>query len=167
VNFQENPSQLGRIIRGLDPDGRGQPQLHLLYNSAVELQIDRIIVDVFRHIETHGIRRVVVDAVGDLAMAAGDPQRIHDYLYALIQRFAAAGITCILVMEDIFHGPSGGSLVSGEFIRLSYMCDNLILLEIQRDQRLRRLVSVYKTRGSGHDEEVRTLTLSEQGARVE
>jgi circadian clock protein KaiC len=167
VNFQENPTQLARVIKGLDPDGHGASHLHLLYSSAVELQIDRIIVDMFHQIETQRIRRVVIDAVGDLAMAAGDPQRIHDYLYALIQRFAAAGVTSLLVVEDIFHGPSGAPLSAGEFARLSYMCDNLILLEIQRDERLRRLISVFKTRASGHDDEVRTLALSERGARVE
>jgi circadian clock protein KaiC len=167
VNFQENPNQLGRVIKALDPDRRSEPHLHLLYNSAVELQIDRIIVDVFRRIETHRIRRVVIDAVGDLAMAAADPQRIHDYLYALVQRFAAAGITNMLLMEDTFHGPSEVAPSAEEFSRLSYMCDNLILLEIHRDQRLRRLITVYKTRASGHDDEVKTVILSEQGARVE
>ena len=167
VNFQENPTQLARVIKGLDPKGTSQPHLHLLYTSAVELQIDKIIVDIFRLIETHKIRRVVIDAVGDLAMAAGDPQRIHDYLYALVQRFASSGVTTLLVMEDLFHGPSGAPFSAGEFTRLSYMCDNLILLEIQRDQRLRRSISIYKTRASGHADEVRPLTLSEQGARVE
>jgi len=167
VNFQENPTQLARVIAGLDPKGKSQPHLHLLYTSAVELQIDKIIVDMFRLIETHKIRRVVIDAVGDLAMAAGDPQRIHDYLYALVQRFASLGVTTLLVLEDLYHGPSGPPFVSGEFTRLSYMCDNLILLEIQRDQQLRRCISVYKTRASQHDDQVRSLTLSEQGARVE
>jgi circadian clock protein KaiC len=167
VNFQENPTQLARVIQGLDPDGKSRPHLHLLYTSAVELQIDRIIVDIFRTIESQKIRRVVIDAVGDLAMAAGDPQRIHDYLYALVQRFASSAVTTLLVMEDFFHGPSGAPFSAGEFTRLSYMCDNLILLEIQRNQRLRRSISVYKTRASGHADEVRTLALSEQGARVE
>ncbi|HET6797845.1 MAG TPA: ATPase domain-containing protein [Gemmatimonadales bacterium] len=167
VNFQENPTQLLRIIKGLDPAGLGEPQLHLLYTSAVELQIDKIIVDIFRRIEAHRIRRVVIDAVGDLAMAAGDTQRIHDYLYALIQRFATLGITTFLIVEDLFHGPSGAPFPAGEFTRLSYMCDNLILLEILRDQRIRRSISIHKTRASGHADEVRSLILSERGARVE
>ena len=44
------------------------------------------------------------------------------------------------------------------------MCDNLILLEIERGGRLQRRISVYKTRGSGHDEEVRMMTITEAGA---
>jgi circadian clock protein KaiC len=168
VNFQENPNQLRRIVDSLDPKGvkGGRPRLHLLYASSVELQIDRIIVEIFRTVETHGIRRVVVDAVGDLAMAAADPQRIHDFLYALVQRFTVLGITVLFLMEDTVHGPL--ALPSGptEFGRLSYMCDNLIVLEIERGERLHRRISVYKTRGSGHDETMHSMTITEAGVSV-
>lgn len=168
VNFQENPNQLRRIIDSLDPKGvqRGRPSLHLLYASSVELQIDRIIVAIFRTVETHGIRRVVVDAVGDLAMAAADPQRIHDFLYALVQRFTVLGITVLFLMEDTVHGPLALPPGPTEFGRLSYMCDNLIVLEIDRGDRLQRRIRVYKTRGSGHDETVHSMTLTEAGVSV-
>jgi circadian clock protein KaiC len=169
VNFQENPTQLARVIDPLDPETstRTRRGLHLLYASSVELQIDRIIVDIFQTIEEHGIRRVVIDAVGDLAMAAADTQRLHDFLYALVQRFAVLGITVFFLMEDTLHGPLETATGPTEFARLSYMCDNIILLEIERGGRLRRRISIYKTRGSGHDEEIHEMTISEAGVRVE
>jgi circadian clock protein KaiC len=169
VNFQENPTQLARVLDTLSPKtaGRGHPGVHLLYASSVELQIDRIIVDIFRMVEAEGIRRVVVDAVGDLAMAAADAQRIHNFLYALVQRFASAGITVMFAMEDTIHGPLEIPPGPSEFGRLSYMCDNLILLEIERGERLRRRLIVYKTRGSGHDDEAHSMTISEAGVRVQ
>ena len=61
-----------------------------MYASPVELQIDSIIVDMFRRIQERGVRRLVIDALGDLASAATDPQRLHDYLYALVQHFAVS-----------------------------------------------------------------------------
>src|SRR4051812_613729 len=66
VNFQENPTQLARVIDGLDPDAASREArgLHLLYASSVELQIDRIMVDIFDSIRNHGVRRIVIDAVG-------------------------------------------------------------------------------------------------------
>jgi circadian clock protein KaiC len=169
VNFQENPTQLSRVIDAVAPDetSAGRQGLHLVYASSVELQIDRIIVEIFKEIETHGIRRVVIDAVGDLAMAAADAQRIHNFLYALVQRFTVMGITALFLMEDTLHGPLEMAPAPTEFGRLSYMCDNLILLEIERSGRLERRISVYKTRGSAHDEKVRTMTITESGARVE
>jgi circadian clock protein KaiC len=169
VNFQENPTQLARVVDTLSPStaAQGHPGLHLLYASSVELQIDRIIVDIFRMVETHGIRRVVIDAVGDLAMAAADSQRIHNFLYALVQRFASAGITIVFAMEDTIHGPLEIPPGPSEFGRLSYMCDNLILLEIKRGERLQRRLTVYKTRGSSHDDEGHSMTISEAGVRVQ
>jgi circadian clock protein KaiC len=138
-----------------------------LYASSVELQIDRIIVDMFRMIEAQGIRRVVIDAVGDLAMAAADTQRIHDFLYSLVQRLTTAGITTLFTMEDTVHGPLGLPPGPNEFGRLSYMCDNLILLELERGDRLRRRLTIYKTRSSEHDEEAHGMTISKAGVRVE
>ena len=118
VNFQENPTQLGNILNTLDParGGNGRPYLHFLYTSAVELQIDRTIVEMFELIQAHGIRRVVIDAVGDLSMAASDQQRVHDYLYALVQRFTVRGITAVLMLEDTAQGPLG-KLGSGDGLR--------------------------------------------------
>ena len=57
---------------------------------------------------SHGIRRVVLDAVGDLSLASPDAQRTHDYLYALVQQFAVAGITALFLLEDVSHGPMSG-----------------------------------------------------------
>jgi circadian clock protein KaiC len=169
VNFQENPTQLARVLDGLSPAtaAAGHPGLHLLYASSVELQIDRIIVDMFRMIETQGVRRVVIDAVGDLAMAAGNTQRIHDFLYSLVQRLTTAGITTLFTLEDTVHGPIALPPGPDEFGRLSYMCDNLILLELARGDRLQRRITIYKTRGSGHDEEAHHMTISKAGVRVQ
>jgi KaiC/GvpD/RAD55 family RecA-like ATPase len=100
-------------------------------------------------------------------MAAADAQRIHNFLYALVQRFTVMGITALFLMEDTLHGPLEMAPAPTEFGRLSYMCDNLILLEIERSGRLERRISVYKTRGSAHDEKVRTMTITESGVRVE
>ncbi|HKP48575.1 MAG TPA: ATPase domain-containing protein [Gemmatimonadales bacterium] len=169
VNFQENPTQLGNILNALDPSGSDgvRPYLHFLYTSAVELQIDRTIVEMFSLIEAQGIRRVVIDAVGDLAMAATDQQRIHDYLYALVQRFTVLGITALLMLEDTAQGPLGSVAPAIAFGRLSYLCDNLILLEVNRSKRLRRFISIYKSRASQHDEKVHTLRLTASGMHVE
>jgi circadian clock protein KaiC len=169
VNFQENPTQLARAIGGLGGDVMAlrQQGLHFLYTSSVELQIDRLIVQMFDLIDRYGIRRVVLDAVGDLSMASADVQRTHDYLYALVQHFAVLGITGLLCLEDVGHNPTnGGFPMTGEFLNLSYMSDNLVLLEIHRGDRLTRQLSIYKTRGSVHDEAVHPVTITAEGVRV-
>jgi circadian clock protein KaiC len=165
MSFQENPTQLMRTIRGLGVDledlqARG---LDLVYASPVELQIDSILVDMFRRIEQRGVRRLVLDAVGDLASAATDPQRLHDYLYALVQHFAVRTITSILNVETV-----GNSIAMGGGLQnaMSYLSDNVLLLTVDGDLRTRRSLRVLKTRGSAHDTLVREVSISARGMTI-
>jgi circadian clock protein KaiC len=164
MNFQENPTQLARTIRGLgfDPDEAQAKGLELVYASPVELQIDSIIVDMFRRIEQRGVRRVVIDALGDLASAATDPQRLHDYLYALVQHFAVSTITSVLNLEVVGGTTSGLSIQNA----MSYLSDNVLLLSLDGEDRTRRRIRVLKTRGSAHDTMVREVEITAAGLRV-
>jgi circadian clock protein KaiC len=165
VNFQENPTQLAHAIEEiggkLDDDARGR--LELLYYSAVELSIDRIVVSIFQALRRGGIRRVVIDALGDLAVAASDPTRMHDYLYALVQHFAVMGVSSLLTLEtdppimssDETHG------------RLSHMTDNIIFLDIRSHAgTVGRTLRIAKARGAAHDLQSRGLEIGAQGLRV-
>ena len=166
MSFQENPTQLMRTIRGLGVDlEQLQAQgLDLVYASPVELQIDSIIVDMFRRIEQRGVRRLVLDAVGDLASAATDPQRLHDYLYALVQHFAVRTITSVLNFETV------GNTISTTGMQMqnamSYLSDNVLLLTVDGEERTRRALRVLKTRGSAHDTQVREVEITAAGLRV-
>lgn len=164
VNFQENPAQLVRAIANLDGniEEARAGGLELLYVSPVELQIDSFIVELFQRIKSGTLRRVAIDAVGDLASAASDAQRLHDYLYSLVQHFAVNGVTSLLTFE------TGGSTTSADLHeqRFSYMSDNVLSIGLGGDERTRRTIRVIKTRNSGHDPVVRQLEISSTGARV-
>lgn len=164
MSFQENPTQLMRTIRGLGADAEelDRQGLDLVYASPVELQIDSIIVDLFRRIEQRGVRRLVLDAVGDLASAATDPQRLHDYLYALVQHLAVRTITSVLNFETT----AGTIAHAGMQNAMSYLSDNVLLLALDGEERTRRTLRVIKTRGSAHDTRVREVEIGAGGLRV-
>lgn len=164
VHFQENPSQLRRAIDALgvssaDVTARG---LHLSYQSSVELQIDSIIVGIFERIRQGDVQRMVVDAVGDLVTAANDPQRLHDYLYALVQHLAVHGVTSLLTYESGDDGASTRGFEHG----FSAISDNILALAMQGRERTRRTVRVVKTRNSGHDPETREFQIDHRGIRL-
>jgi circadian clock protein KaiC len=165
VNFQENPAQLRRAIAGLgfDPEVAQAGGLKLLYASPVELQIDSIVVEIFSAIKNASVRRLIIDAVGDLSNAASDPQRLQDYLYSLIQHFAVRGVTTVLTLEsgEVFTGQ-----VEQQNQRFSYMSDNLIFLSRSVDKPDRRTVRIVKMRGSAHDAAVREVEIDAKGLRV-
>jgi circadian clock protein KaiC len=165
VNFQENPAQLARTFSnlGADMDAMRESGLELMYVSPVELQIDSIVVGIFERIRGGTIRRVVVDAVGDLITAASDAQRLHDYLYSLVQHFAVNGVTSLLTFES---GISSLGNIDPHEQRFSYMSDNVLAIALGGEERTRRTIRVVKTRNSGHDPVVRQLEISSAGARV-
>jgi circadian clock protein KaiC len=165
VNFQENPAQLRRAIAnlGADPDELRNQGFQLLYASPVELQIDSIVVEIFEAIKAGTISRLVIDAVGDLAAAASDSQRLHDYLYSLIQHFAARGVTTVLTLES-GEGFTGSAAMNDQ--RFSYMSDNLIYLAWSAEKVGHRTIRIVKMRGSGHAREVREFEIDGHGARI-
>ena len=164
VNFQENPAQLSRAIDGLGMTAQEARDLglHLMYVSPVELQIDSIIVEIFELVRAGTMQRVVIDSVGDLAAAASDPKRLHDYLYSLVQHLAVNGITSILTFEAN-EGHLGASMHEARF---SYMSDNVIMLGLRGETETKRTVRIMKTRNSAHDHHVRSLEIGERGGRV-
>jgi circadian clock protein KaiC len=165
VNFQENPAQLRRVIAGLGvvPTAAQDDGLTLLYASPVELQIDSIVAEIFEAIQSRGIQRLVIDAVGDLASAASDTQRLHDYLYSLIQHFVARGVATVLTLEsgETF---SGAPTVLND--RFSYMSDNLVYLAWSDVDAGRRTIRVVKMRNSAHEHAAREFEIDARGARV-
>jgi len=164
VNLQENPAQLARSVLNLSGHQMKESGLDVLYISPVEVQIDSIIVTLFRMIEEKDIKRVVVDSIGDLAMAASDPQRLHDYLYALVQHFAVKGITAMFTLEtgDAITGASTDSPLG----RISYMSDNIFMLALRQDPKPRRELICVKTRGSGQDLAIHEFQIAKDGLHI-
>jgi circadian clock protein KaiC len=164
VNFQENPTQLVHAIDAigaLDDEARGR--LELQYYSAVELSIDRIIVSIFQTLRRTNTRRVVIDALGDLAIAAGDATRMHDYLYALVQHFAVMGVSSMFTLETdpaiMVSDTSKG--------RLSHMTDNIVFLDLREHQRnVGRTLRIAKARGVAHDLQVRDVQIDARGLKM-
>jgi circadian clock protein KaiC len=165
VNFQENPTQLAHQLEeiggALDKETRGR--LELQYYSAVELSIDRIIVSIFQALRKHQIRRVVIDALGDLATAAGNPTRMHGYLYALVQHFAVMGVSSLVTLET---DPPVMSTDEDQG-RLSHMTDNIVFLDVRAsDGVVGRTLRIAKARGVAHDLQPREITIDDKGLHL-
>jgi len=164
VNFQENPAQVQRMIRslGTDPETAYGNGFHHLYTSPVELQIDSVIIEIFNFIETAHVRRVVIDAVGDLSTAASDPQRVQDFLYSLLQHLTVRNVTTLLNLESAL----GVSSARDEQQRWSYMSDNVLLLERADGGGAERTIRVLKTRNSAHNQLPHRVEIRRDGVHV-
>jgi circadian clock protein KaiC len=169
ANFQENPMQLARGLRGMgvDVEDVRRRGLYFMYASPVELQVDSVIVSLFRQIQTAGTRRVVIDSLGDLVSAASDAHRLHDFLYALAQQFTVKGVTSILISEASGNlVPDAGADHLDLGGRFAFMADNLVLLSRSVASETRRSLTVIKQRASVHDLASHEVEISEKGLRV-
>ena len=167
VNFQENPTQLVRLVRalGMEPAEAKARGFAFLYRSSVELQIDSIIGEIHAAIRGGGVRRVVIDAVGDLANAAADQQRLLDYLYTLTQHFSVMGVTSVLTYEAPGLGATAMVGQPTHDLRFSYLTDNVVLLALA-DETSGRSIRILKSRNTAHDPRVHELALGDAGASV-
>jgi circadian clock protein KaiC len=169
LNFQENPTQLGQLIRSLggrlhERDGPA-PLWPTMYATPVELQIDSLIGEAFGLIREVGIQRVAVDGIGDLLLASGDAQRVHDYLYALTQHFAGNGVTSLLTYETRMGLEASGHRLTEE-LRFSGLTDCIILLDVEIGGSVRRTARVLKARNSAHSLHLREMEITASGVRI-
>ena len=166
VGLQENPTQLARTMQNLgwDPDkllnGDG---FELMYRSPVEVQLDSVTSELFHRVREGKIKRVVIDALGDLERSSVDRQRFADFIYALTQWFAEHNVTCLMTYElsNLFEVHS----ISDQ--EVSNMSDNILLLRFTSETDLRRTIRVLKTRGTAHDSREHLLEITDQGVVIE
>ena len=165
VGFQENPSQMARIMLNLGWNATElleSDNFELMYRSPVEMQLDSVAAEIFERVRNGKARRIVIDALGDLRRCSIDMQRFADFIYALTQWFAVENVTCIMTSElsELFEV----SRISDE--QISNMSDNLVLLGFTAGQEMQRTIRIIKTRGSRHDNKQCFLDISDKGAVV-
>lgn len=164
VGFQENPVQLSRIMRNFNWDAEALLKgdyFELMYRSPVEMEIDSVSAELFDRVRRGSVKRVVIDAVGDLRKGT-DPERLSDFMYALTQWFATENVTCMLLHE--MHELFEVSHISDE--EVSNMSDNIVLLRFTKDREMARTVRILKTRGSAHDHRDHLLEITDAGVLV-
>jgi circadian clock protein KaiC len=131
-----------------------------MYRSPNDVYIDEWVYELLALIEAAGATRVLIDSLSDLHYAAPDPVRFREFIYSLTQRISRAGISLIMTSEipDLFHV---GRLAE---YGISHLSDNVILLQyMPADSRIRRTVTVLKSRASAHDPEIREFEIAPGG----
>src|SRR5687768_4630826 len=165
VGFQENPSQMARIMLNLGWNATElleNGNFEHLYRSPVEMQLDSVAAEVFERVRAGKVKRVVIDALDDLERCSIDRQRFADFIYALTQWFAVENVTCMMTIElrelfEIQH-------ISDQ--QISNMSDNLVLLGFTPGPVMNRTIRIIKTRGSSHDNRQHELEISDKGVIV-
>ena len=162
ATLQEHPTQLRRMMRGLGWPS-DDPRIEIMYRSPVDIYIDEWVHDLLAIVDRTGAKRVLLDSLVDLRLAAPDATRFKEFMYSLTQRFSRLGINLLMTYElaDLFDTRS----LSDNAV--SHLADNVIMLNYYKDEgSVNRSISVIKSRGSGHDPHMRQFTIDGKGITI-
>jgi circadian clock protein KaiC len=159
ATFQENETQLNRIVRGFGWSFQ-ESQVSVLSRSTVDLYLDEWVYQLLERIEKTGARRVVVDSLPDLMAVAAEPVRFREWMLSLTQRLSRAGISLMMVMEV----PELFELRRISEQGISHLADNVVLLQyVQEGPDLTRALTILKTRAAHHHPVVHRYEITPQG----
>jgi circadian clock protein KaiC len=162
AGLQENPTQLERVANGFGWS-LGRDDVHLMYRSPVDLYLDEWVYELLATIEEHKIRRVLIDSMGDMRAASSDEIGFREYVYSLLQRTARAGVSVVMTLEvaELF-----GVTRLSEY-GISHLSDNVVLLQFVRgESRIKRALTVMKTRASAHDPRILEFEITSNGIEL-
>jgi len=159
ATFHENETQLGRIVKsfGWSID---DPQVHIMARGVVDMDIDEWVYDLLELADRVHAKRIVIDSLPDLEIAAGDPTRFREWIFSLMQRLSRAGRSMMMIIEV----PELFQLERVSEHGISHLADNVILLQyVQDGAELARALTVLKTRAQEHRPVVHRYEITGQG----
>src|SRR5258708_13668839 len=134
--------------------------VHVLSRSVVDVYIDEWVYQLLDVIEQTGARRIVIDSLPDVMVAAADPTRFREWMFSLTQRLERAGISMMMIVEV----PELFQLRRISEQGLSHLADNVVLLQyVQEGPELVRALTVLKTRAMHHHPVGHRYDITEKG----
>jgi circadian clock protein KaiC len=159
ASLQENPTQLRRVVKGFGWS-LDEPRVEMMYRSPVDIYIDEWVYELLETVERTGARRVLLDSVADLRIAAPEETRFQEFTYSLVQRFSRQGINLLMTMEipELF----GSDRISDTGV--SHLSDNIVMLSyLKGTSSIKRAMSVIKARASHHEPATREFLIGPAG----
>jgi circadian clock protein KaiC len=165
VSFQETAAQLVRkadsfgwdLASGLDS---GQLMIHHVPQG--ELNLDSIGAIVQRELASRPIRRVAIDSLGELVVAARETERFPAYARMLSGLVRATGASLMVTSETNVMGPILEPLGG-----LSFLFHNVVLLRyVELESEMRRALNVLKMRDSSHAKGLVQFDIDEHGPKI-
>jgi circadian clock protein KaiC len=167
VTYSEPVGRLVARTRGvgmdIEPLLRGG-NMHVRYRASTNLEGDDLMAEVLQLTRELGIKRLVVDGIGELEGSVLDKERVRGLLTSLIVQLRDWGVTTLFIKEvPKLAGPD----VDFSDTPISITAENMLFFrQVELRGKLRRVLSVLKMRESGYDPHVREFEISSEGVRV-
>jgi circadian clock protein KaiC len=167
VSLDEHPAQILRNSTTLGLDLHAQVsagEIHILFESPQELEIDVHFADIVRLVEKYDIKRLVIDGMTSYSTALADHGLFRDFFHSIVAYSKSR------LMSTFFNYENPEFLGISTFMPdfpVSSIVDNIILLSlVELDNSLRRCITVVKARGSAHQFDSREYEIREGGIHL-
>jgi circadian clock protein KaiC len=167
VSLDEHPAQILRNAATLGLDLKEQVdagEIHILFESPQELEIDIHFAEIVRLVEKYDIKRLVIDGMTSYSTALGDLALYRDFFHALVAYSKSR------LMSTFFNYENPEFLGISSFMPdfpVSSIVDNIILLSlVELNNSLHRCITVVKARGSAHQFDSREYIIREGGIHL-
>jgi circadian clock protein KaiC len=167
LGFFEPPSRIADKARaiGLNLPPADRPGgVDLQWQAPQELIADRLAQQLFERLAARNVKRLFIDGLAGFRRAVVYPERIGPFFTSLSNELRARGVTTV-VSEEIkgLFGPEPEIPADGT----PSMMDNIVFLrQVEQGGKLRRLISLIKTREGQSDSSIRELQITNRGLAV-
>ncbi|MGI8746330.1 MAG: ATPase domain-containing protein [Bryobacteraceae bacterium] len=167
ISLDEHPAQIIRNAATLGLDLQtliDSGQLHILFESPQELDIDTHFAKITDMVEKYDIQRMVIDGMTSYSTALKDQSVYRDFFHALV------AYSKFRLMTAFFNYENPEFLGISTFMPdfpVSSIVDNIILLSmVELRSSLRRCLTVVKARGSKHQFDSREYEIGQGGINL-
>ncbi|SHJ32819.1 ATPase domain-containing protein [Desulfofundulus thermosubterraneus] len=134
-------------------------KVQVVYKSILEMDIDEMIVEMGKLVQSTGARRLVIDSLAGLLDRLQDPVLIKERIYYLVRQLNGLGCTSLILFPSLESNTISSVLES--------TTQGVILLKsaLYYNRRLRHL-EVYKLRGVNHATGNHLMEITASGIQV-
>jgi circadian clock protein KaiC len=138
--------------------------------SLIDMYNDRVLNEIERAVNKIGANRVVIDSISSLMSATMNEESVRQFLIQASGFFKNKGITCVMnYLFGVNFGAAKGQLMAAletNLMRLSPIVDGvLVLLYVERGQRVKKIMNILKMRGSWHSNNIFQYEVNKDGIR--
>ena len=139
--------------------------VRIMWQPPLRYGMDELAAAVLRDVSERSVRRIVIDGIDGFRLAAAYSERTIRFVTALTNALRELDVTILFTEEtQKLFGPEVEVRIQG----LSALVDNILLLEyVELGAEMKRLLSIVKQRGAGHDKHVREMHITDHGLRLE
>jgi circadian clock protein KaiC len=138
--------------------------------SLIDMRSDDVLNEILDAAKRINARRVVIDSISSMMSATMKEESVRQFLIQATRFFKSKGIACVMnfLSGTNFGAAKGQLLATNEtsLMRLSSIVDGIILLlYVERGQRVKRILNILKMRGSWHSNEIFQYEINGKGIK--